>query len=228
MVREIVFDTETTGFNPDSGDKIVEIGAVELINHVPTGNTYHQYLNPERDVPEDSTAIHGLTNEFLKDYPTFKEIAKDFMNFIGEEATLIAHNANFDMKFINFELSLAGFDKVSMDRVTDTLDMSRKKFPGAKNSLDALCKRFNVDNSRRTKHGALLDSELLAEVYLELMGGAEPSMLAIDETSAYSSGGFVAVERKIREARIFEISQEEEANHEEFIKEKIKDALWLK
>lgn len=229
MVREIVFDTETTGFNPESGDKIVEIGALELINHVPTGNVYHQYINPERDVPEEVVAVHGLTNEFLKDYPTFREIAKDFLEFVGDDGILVAHNASFDMKFINFELNLAGFEKISWERVVDTLEISRKKYPGAKNSLDALCKRFNVDNSHRTKHGALLDSELLAEVYLELMGGAEPSMLVVEETKTVSGeGGFIQVDRKVREMRIFEISPEEEADHEQFLKDKISDAIWLK
>jgi DNA polymerase-3 subunit epsilon len=229
MIREIVFDTETTGLSPESGDKIVEIGAIELINHVPTGRSYHQYVNPERDIPEEAIEIHGLTNEFLKDYPAFREVAKDFLEFIGDDK-LIAHNASFDIKFINFELNLLGYDSIGWNRVVDTLEISRKKFPGAKNNLDALCKRFGVDNSNRAKHGALLDSELLAAVYLELMGGAEPSMLIKEDETAIiidNSSIFLA-EKKMRKARIFTISFEEEAKHENFLREKLKDARWLK
>ena len=177
MVREIVFDTETTGLSPEKGDRLVEIGAVELINHLPTGKTYHQYINPERDVPEEVVAVHGLTEEFLKDYPVFADIAADFIEFVGDDGILVAHNATFDMNFINYELKKIGREEYSFDRVIDTLEIARKMFPGAKNNLDALCKRFGVDNSSRTLHGALLDADLLAQVYLELLGGDEPSML---------------------------------------------------
>ena len=173
VLREIVFDTETTGLSPENGDRLVEIGAVELINHIPTGRTYHQYINPERSVPEEVVAVHGLTEEFLKDYPVFAEVAAAFVEFVGEDGVLVAHNASFDIKFINFELKKLGRAEYEWDRVVDTLEIARKKFPGAKNNLDALCKRFNIDNSHRTKHGALLDAELLADVYLELLGGAE-------------------------------------------------------
>ena len=172
VLREIVFDTETTGLSPENGDRLVEIGAVELINHIPTGRTYHQYINPERSVPEEVVAVHGLTEEFLKDYPVFAEVAAAFVEFVGEDGVLVAHNASFDIKFINFELKKLGRAEYEWDRVVDTLEIARKKFPGAKNNLDALCKRFNIDNSHRTKHGALLDAELLADVYLELLGGA--------------------------------------------------------
>lgn len=189
VLREIVFDTETTGLSPENGDRLVEIGAVELINHIPTGRTYHQYINPERSVPEEVVAVHGLTEEFLKDYPVFAEVAAAFVEFVGEDGILVAHNASFDIKFINFELKKLGRAEYEWDRVVDTLEIARKKFPGAKNNLDALCKRFNIDNSHRTKHGALLDAELLADVYLELLGGAEPSMLLKPEEESKPGGG---------------------------------------
>ena len=174
-MREIVLDTETTGLSPDNGDRIVEIGCVELINHVPTNNTYQVYLNPEKDMDPGAEKVHGLTNEFLLDKPKFIEIADSFLDFIGD-SNLIAHNADFDINFLNSELVRAKKDKINNDRVVDTLKIARSKFPGARNSLDALCKRFFVDNSNRSFHGALLDSELLAEVYLELVGGKEPDL----------------------------------------------------
>ena len=174
-MREIVLDTETTGLSPDNGDRIVEIGCVELINHVPTSNTYQVYLNPEKDMDPGAEKVHGLTNEFLLDKPKFIEIADSFLDFIGD-SNLIAHNADFDINFLNSELVRAKKDKINNDRVVDTLKIARSKFPGARNSLDALCKRFFVDNSNRSLHGALLDSELLAEVYLELVGGKEPDL----------------------------------------------------
>lgn len=175
-MREIVLDTETTGFDPYAGDRLVEIGCVELINHMPTGNTYHQYINPERDVPEDVVKVHGLTTEFLQDKPVFKEIAQDFLDFIGSDK-LVIHNASFDMKFLNAELSWIHRDILPMEQSIDTLLIARKLFPGARVNLNELCKRFDVDNSKRTKHGALLDAELLAEVYLELLGGREPGFI---------------------------------------------------
>ena len=172
-MREIVWDTETTGFDPEGGDRLVEIGAIELSNHVPTGRVFHQYINPERDMPQGAFEVHGLSEEFLKDYPVFKEVGQKFLDFVGD-GVLIAHNANFDMKFINAELKWAELPSIPMNRSLDTLEIARRKFPGAQNSLDALCRRFSVDNSGREKHGALLDSELLAEVYLELIGGRQP------------------------------------------------------
>ncbi|MFT5001273.1 MAG: DNA polymerase-3 subunit epsilon, partial [Planctomycetota bacterium] len=176
IMREIVLDTETTGFDPKSGDRIVEIGAIELMNHMPTGAIYHQYINPERAMPADAFAVHGLGDEFLRDKPVFKNIASDFIEFIGD-SKLIIHNASFDMKFLNAELDWVGRSKLPMDQAIDTLEIARRKFPGAQNSLDALCRRFTVDNSSREKHGALLDSELLAEVYLELIGGRQPDLV---------------------------------------------------
>lgn len=175
-MREIVLDTETTGLNPRDGDRVVEIGALELINHVPTGASYRQYINPERDMPTGAFEVHGLSEEFLRDYPVFPNICDAFLDFIAD-SPLIIHNADFDLAFLNMELAVAGRPAISRDRVINTLDMARRRFPGAPASLDALCRRFGIDNSNRTLHGALLDSELLAEVYLELIGGRQPGLV---------------------------------------------------
>lgn len=172
-MREIVLDTETTGLDPADGHRIVEIGAVELINHVPTGAHYHQYLNPERDMPPEAFEVHGLSAEFLADKPRFADAVAEFLAFVGD-ARLVIHNAPFDMKFLNAELRSQGHPPLPMARALDTLAMARRMFPGSPGSLDALCRRFGIDNSRRTRHGALLDSEILAEVYLELIGGRQP------------------------------------------------------
>jgi DNA polymerase-3 subunit epsilon len=185
-MREIALDTETTGFEPDQGDRIVEIGAVELYNHMPTGKTYHQYINPERAMPNEAFEVHGLGDDFLRDKPVFSKIAQAFVEFIGD-AKLVIHNASFDMKFINAELGWVNMPKLPMDRAIDTLMIARKKFPGSPASLDALCRRFNIDNSARTLHGALLDSEILAEVYLELIGGQQPDFALASNTGAQSS-----------------------------------------
>jgi DNA polymerase-3 subunit epsilon len=185
-MREVVLDTETTGFDPESGDRIVEIGAVELLNHLPTGRTYHQYINPERAMPADAQEVHGLDDEFLRDKPVFAKIGRAFLDFIGADR-LIIHNAAFDMKFLNAELGWMGLAGITMERAVDTLAIARKKFPGSPASLDALCRRFGVDNSGRTLHGALLDSEILAEVYLELIGGRQPDF-ALAGTSGENSG----------------------------------------
>lgn len=225
MLREIVFDTETTGFYAEDGDKIVEIGAVELLNHIPTGVTYHQYINPLREVPEEAFKVHGLNYEFLKNYPTFNEVAKDWLDFIGD-AKLVAHNASFDMKFVNCELRALNHNEITWDRVTDTLAIARKLFPGARVNLDALCKRFGVNNSSRTLHGALLDAQLLAEVYLELIGGQEPSMMMEMNASKNKEAVDFNMEKKFREPRVFPISEEEEKAHEEFLAAKIKAAVW--
>ncbi len=174
ILREIVIDTETTGFEPSEGHRIVEIGAVELENHMPTGRTYHQYINPERAMPSEAFAVHGLGDDFLRDKPRFADIAAAFLEFIGTEARLVIHNASFDMKFLNADQDSAGRPQIAMPRALDTVALARRKFPGASASLDSLCRRFGIDNSAREKHGALLDSELLAEVYLELIGGRQP------------------------------------------------------
>jgi DNA polymerase-3 subunit epsilon len=182
-MREIVLDTETTGFEPAEGHRIVEIGAVELFNHVPTGRTYHQYINPERGMPTEAFEVHGLGDDFLRDKPRFVEIAMGFLEFIGTDSRLVIHNAAFDMKFLNAELNWAGHTLIAGERALDTVALARRKFPGSPASLDALCRRFGIDNSAREKHGALLDSELLAEVYLELIGGRQPDFALSVSTS---------------------------------------------
>lgn len=187
-MREIVLDTETTGFNPLEGDRIVEIGAVELFNHMPTGKTYHQYINPERTMPKDAFEVHGLGDDFLRDKPVFKAIAQDFLDFVRSD-TLVIHNASFDMKFLNHELKLVGKSVLPMSQALDTLMIARKKFPGSPATLDALCRRFGVDNSGREKHGALLDSEILAEVYLELIGGRQPDFALSGKPDQHKSAG---------------------------------------
>ena len=228
-MREIVLDTETTGLSPDNGDRIVEIGCVELINHVPTNNTYQVYLNPEKDMDPGAEKVHGLTNEFLSDKPKFIEIVDDFLDFIGD-SNLVAHNADFDINFLNSELAKVKRDKINNDRVVDTLKIARSKYPGARNSLDALCKRFFVDNSNRSLHGALLDSELLAEVYLELVGGKEPdlelSTNAVKITNDNKNNlSIVPVRKNKLKSRITEI---DEKDHKDFLDSFPKESLWLK
>ena len=223
-MREIIFDTETTGLDPLQGHRIVEIGCVELMNHVATGRTYQAYINPERSVPTEASMVHGLTDEFLAKHPVFAEIVDQFLEFIGD-APLIAHNAPFDMGFINAELGRLGFSTIPMQRAIDTVAMARKMFPGAPASLDALCKRFGVDLSGRKLHGALLDSHLLAEVYLELRGGRQPD-LAIVATKTVEA---VQIEenrnREFRVPRTHAPSEEELHAHEIFLAQ-IKEPLW--
>lgn len=185
-MREIVLDTETTGLDPAEGHRIVEIGAIELMNHMPTGEVYHQYINPERDVPLAAFEVHGLSADRLSREPVFATVAEAFADFIAD-AHLVIHNAAFDMKFINAELAAAGRSEIPYDRAVDTLAIARRKYPGSPAGLDALCRRFGVDNSAREKHGALLDSELLAEVYLELIGGRQPNLEAALAPSRDSS-----------------------------------------
>ena len=191
-MREIVLDTETTGFEPTEGHRIVEIGAVELLNHMPTGRSFHQYINPERDMPTDAFEVHGLAEDFLRGFPPFAEIADAFLAFVAD-ARLVIHNAAFDMKFLNAELRWAGRPLLATDIAIDTLAIARRRFPGSPASLDALCRRFGVDNSAREKHGALLDSEILAEVYLELIGGRQPDFaltVATDTGPSSQAGGW--------------------------------------
>ncbi len=171
MLREIVLDTETTGLNPQEGDRVVEIGCVELINHLPTGKHHHVYINPQREMPEAAFRVHGLSDEFLSDKPVFAQVAEDFLSFIAD-STLVIHNAPFDMGFLNFELQALGRPPLA-NTVIDTVQLARRKHPGARVGLDALCRHYGIDNSKRTLHGALLDSEILAEVYLELIGGRQ-------------------------------------------------------
>jgi DNA polymerase-3 subunit epsilon len=231
LIREIVLDTETTGMDPAKGDKIVEIGCVELENHIPTGRHLQLYINPERDVPPEATAVHGITNEFLADKPVFSQVYSDFLDFIGE-AKLVIHNAEFDMKFINAELQGVGHPPIPWPRVVDTLGMARRKFPGSPANLDALCRRFGVDNTNRTFHGALLDSELLAEVYLELLGGRQHGLYLAAEAAPEKAGvqailaAASTIARIHRPARLHEPSAEELAAHEKMVT-KIAGALWV-
>lgn len=226
-MREIVLDTETTGFDPATGDKLVEIGCVELMNFLPTGKHFHVYINPERAVPSEATAIHGITDEFLKDKPTFGEIVGEFVDYIGE-AKLVIHNAEFDVKFLNAEMKMFGFPSIDNRRIVDTLKIAREKFPGSPANLDALCRRFGIDNSNRTLHGALLDSQLLAEVYLELMGGRQQG-LAIEAGGAgkETAQASVAITRPFREPRMFMPGAEEERAFEEMLN-RLKQPLWKK
>ena len=229
-MREIVLDTETTGLDPQDGHRIVEIGAVELHNHVPTGNVYHQYINPLITMPDQAFAIHGLSDEFLSDKPKFSEIAKEFLGFIGS-AKLVIHNAAFDIKFINAELKRIDKEEITLDRATDTLAIARKKFPGSPASLDSLCRRFKIDNSARVVHGALLDSQILAEVYLELVGGKQPDFaLNIANVSNENNNSIFHEKRtRVRKEKLkSRLTTEEKANHENFIKELGNTSMWSK
>ncbi|MEK6746422.1 MAG: DNA polymerase III subunit epsilon [Pseudomonadota bacterium] len=226
MKREIVLDTETTGLDPFSGHRIVEIGCVELIDGLRTGKTFHTYLNPERDMPSEAFRVHGLSEQFLADKPVFAEKIDELMEFISD-SMLVIHNAAFDMKFVNFELDRLGFSAISMERTIDTVLIARKKFPGSPANLDALCKRFNIDLSERTKHGALLDAELLSEVYLELMGGRQSALLLdISSKSLVSESQLVVTDKIKLENRVFNISAEEEEVHKLMLS-KLKNPLWL-
>lgn len=229
-MREIVLDTESTGLDPQAGHRLVEIGCVELYNHIPTGKTYHQYINPERDMPSEAFNVHGLSEDFLQQFPIFSAIFEDFLLFLGD-APLIIHNAAFDIKFINAELALCGRDPVVKNEIVDTLDMARKKFPGAPASLDALCRRYKIDNTQREQHGALLDAELLAQVYLELLGGKQKSLFEeiISGPANYIpqvSSGLTRTSLTFVPSRKYQVSAEEEDKHQKFISEKIPNSLW--
>ncbi|HEY3146643.1 MAG TPA: DNA polymerase III subunit epsilon [Dongiaceae bacterium] len=225
-MREIVFDTETTGFEPNEGHRIVEIACIELINQIPTGRKKQYYLNPERDVPEAAFRIHGLNDEFLRDKPKFAAIVDELIEFIGD-APLVAHNAEFDMRFLNAELALLKRAQVSLDRAVDTVRLARQRFPGAPASLDALCKRFAIDNTQRTLHGALLDAQLLAEVYLQLLGGPQTGFsLTNAEAEEAARAALSYVGRVVRPARRHAASVEELAAHAAFVA-KLSNAVWL-
>lgn len=227
LLREIVLDTETTGLSAANGDRLVEIGCVELINHVPTGRHYHVYTNPERDMPEEAFRVHGLSDEFLRDKPKFAEVAHDFVEFVGDD-TLIIHNAPFDMGFLNAELERAGRPRLAND-VIDTVMLARKIHPGARVSLDALCKHYGIDNSRRTLHGALLDSEILAEVYLELIGGRQVALaLSADAESATRGSGSRPPARQRPAPLPVRLTLEERRAHAAFIGQMGESAVWLK
>ncbi len=222
-MREVVLDTETTGLSPKTGDRIVEIGCVELVNHIATGETYHQYVNPERDMPVGAFAVHGLSEERLSSEPVFADVASGFLDFVGD-ATLIIHNAEFDIVFINAELERIGGEPLPMDRTIDTICMARAKFLGAPANLDALCRRFQIDISDRDLHGALKDARLLAEVYLELIGGRQRGLgLAAELIDAGSSEQPVTATRA---ARTYAPTNDEQAAHAEFL-EKITNPIWL-
>jgi DNA polymerase III subunit epsilon len=226
-MREIVFDTETTGLDPVSGDRLVEIGCIELVNRFPTGKVFHRYLNPERDMPEAAFKVHGLSVEFLKDKPRFVEVVEELVLFIGDDASLVAHNAMFDLGFLNAELKRAGKGELNRDRLVDTLLLARRKHPGSPNRLDDLCQRYRVDNSRRTKHGALLDAELLAEVYLELIG-ARQAMLGL--TEVMSGGGLARAAEALGVVRPQplppRVTDEERAAHQAFVATLGEAAIW--
>ncbi|MEP5154645.1 DNA polymerase III subunit epsilon [Planktotalea sp.] len=228
-MRELVLDTETTGFDPFSGDRLVEIGAVELINQMPTGNTYHQYINPERSMPNDAFEVHGLGDDFLRDKPVFKQVAQEFLDFVKNDR-LVIHNAAFDMKFLNAELGWLNMPQLPMEQALDTLAIARKRFPGSPASLDALCRRFNIDNSNRTLHGALLDSEILAEVYLELLGGRQPGLVLADAGGGKSDASSADAWRASKRPTPLpsRITEEEAKAHASFVEKLGDDALWLK
>ena len=230
-MREIVFDTETTGLDPKTGDRMVEIGCIELINRVPSGETYHCYYNPERDMPAGAEAVHGLSISFLSDKPLFKTKAEELLAFLGD-SPLVAHNAGFDFGFLNAELAIAGLEPVSLDRMVDTVALARKRHPGAKLSLDALCTRYGIDRSHRVKHGALLDAELLAQVYVELTGGRQIGLeLAADASpgSEPHEGAKEVILAKAsgerREPRPHAASEEELVRHRAFL-ETVEEPLW--
>ena len=231
-MREIVLDTETTGFDPTTGDRIVEIGGVELMNHLPTGRTYHQYINPERLMPREAFEVHGLGDDFLRDKPVFAAIGQAFVDFVGD-AKLVIHNAAFDIKFLNFELTRMGLAEIPWSQAIDTLAIAKQKFPGSPASLDALCRRFGVDNSKREKHGALLDSEILAEVYLELIGGRQPDLvLAPTQGASRGDPALASAEdwrpRARPEPLPPRLTEEEEAAHAAFVAKLGEAAIWLK
>ena len=215
-MREIILDTETTGLDPLRGDRLVEIGCVEMVNHMPTGQTYHVYLNPERDMPQEAFAVHGLSSEFLSDKPLFATVVEDFLAFIGD-APLVIHNASFDIGFINAELDRASRAAIPRDRLVDTLTLARRKHPGVSNRLDDLCSRYAIDNSRRTKHGALLDAELLAEVYIDLIGARQSSLVLSETRRSFSAGASDAPRRQREVALAPRLSAADAAEHAAFV-----------
>lgn len=223
MLREIVFDTETTGLEPAEGHRIVELAALELVDHLPTGRTFQSYLDPERDVPEAARRVHGLTREFLSGYPTFAETVDEFMAFLGD-SPLVAHNAAFDLEFLNAELARIGRPTLPAERMVDTLALAQRRFPGQPASLDALCRRFGIDTSARTLHGGLVDCQLLAEVYLHLLGGRQTD-LGLVPTGAVAAGPSPVAATVARPPRPHAASAEELAAHAAFL-DLLQDPLW--
>lgn len=227
QMRYIVLDTETTGFHAEKDDRIVEIGALELINYVPTGRVYHQYINPQRPIPAEVVAVHGIDDAMVKDKPIYAEIVDAFDAFIGTDSQLVIHNAEFDMRFLNAEYKRLGLTPLPMSRALDTLAMARKLFPGAPNSLDALCRRYNVDNSKRVYHGALMDAELLAEVFLELAGGRQPELLGGGGQNIHTDKDVIedVMTAPVWPIRNFAPSPDELEAHEAMLK-LLKDPVW--
>ena len=231
IMREIVFDTETTGLNPTGGDRVVEVGCVELVNHFPTGKTFHRYINPERSMPAEAKAVHGLGDDFLADKPVFGAIADELWDFLGD-AVLIAHNAEFDLAFLNAEFGRLEKPAIPAEQILDSLMLARRKHPAGPNSLDALCARYSIDTSRRTLHGALLDSQLLAEVYIELIGGRQASLLPTDEAEERSTGASTrivtqpVVQRP--EPRLFRVSEAELEAHAAQVSKLGDNAIWAR
>ena len=224
-MREIVLDTETTGLDPLRGDRLVEIGCIEIFNRMPTGQTFHRYINPERDMPQEAFAVHGLSAEFLSDKPLFSQVAAEFLEFIGD-APLVIHNASFDVSFINAELNRISLPAIIRDRLVDTLLLARRKHPGVSNRLDDLCSRYAIDNSRRTKHGALLDAELLAEVYIDLIG-ARQSQLILTETVVTQQEGIADAPRRQRPVPLAaRLTEAEQAAHREFVATLGEKPIW--
>jgi DNA polymerase III subunit epsilon len=224
-MREIVLDTETTGLDPFQGDRLVEIGCVELVNGIPSGQTFHKYFYPERTMPAEALAIHGLTDEFLKDKPLFADAADDLIGFLGE-APLVIHNAAFDIGFLNAELERAGRPLIARERMVDTLIIARRKHPGGANRLDDLCVRYSIDNSRRTKHGALLDAELLAEVYVELIGARQAQLVLSQAATAVAAVGEAIIVRVRQQPLAPRLSAEERAAHRAFVVTLGEGAIW--
>ena len=229
MQREIVMDTETTGLDHRTGDRLIEIGCIEIANRIPTGVELHLFVNPERDVPAEAQKIHGISTEFLKDKPLFGDVAAEFLEFIGDDP-LVIHNANFDIGFLNAELKRIGKAPLSMDRVIDTLQLARRKHPAGPNNLDALCRRYNIDNSSRIKHGAILDSLLLAEVYIELLGERQAMLGLVSEGQTAAGGRSIRKgSAKQRSAPLpSRLHPKDEAAHNEFVKTLGENAVWLK
>jgi DNA polymerase III subunit epsilon len=223
-MREIVLDTETTGLDPLTGDRLVEIGCIELVNRFPTGKIFHAYFNPERDMPESAQQVHGLTIDFLKDQPLFAHRAAELINFLGD-AQLVAHNAMFDLAFLNAELERAGHGAVGRDRMIDTLLLARRKHPGAPNRLDDLCGRYAVDNSRRTKHGALLDAELLAEVYVELIGARQAQLILSQAAPLLAPGEMITIRERPAPLPA-RLTADAQAEHRRFIASLGDNAIW--
>ena len=216
-MREIILDTETTGLDPLRGDRLVEIGCVEIFNRMPTGQTYHCYINPERDMPAEAFNVHGLSTEFLASKPLFTEVVDAFLEFVAD-APLVIHNASFDISFINAELDRIKRQPISRERLVDTLLLARRKHPGVSNKLDDLCSRYAIDNSRRTKHGALLDAELLAEVYIDLIGARQSQLILATETRDTRAGGYGEMPRRIREVPLApRLTDEDRAAHRAFV-----------